>query len=176
MATSCIGAIAAGPHNGHDLALVQLSRSLTLDAVNGRYRAIKLPDAGEDFSGLTCTITGYGRIEGMVGPLPNILQAADVPVVSNKECESVLKNNAYITGTIKIHDEQICAGDVSGSKSICAGDSGSPLSCEQKDGSYILAGIVSSGFGCARAATFGVFTRMSVYKPAIQAVLRYYGP
>ena len=51
----------------------------------------------------------------------------------------------------------------------CLGDSGSPIVCQDKDGSWLQAGIVSAGWGCERG--FGVYTDVSKYMDWINEVM-----
>ncbi|MEZ4831027.1 MAG: trypsin-like serine protease [Caldilineaceae bacterium] len=98
------------------------------------------------------TVTGWGRTsEG--GSSSNILMEVQVPIVSNRNCNSVYGN---------ITDNMICAGYTEGGKDSCQGDSGGPL-VVQDGGNWLLAGVVSFGTGCARPNIPGVYARVSRY-------------
>ena len=79
-----------------------------------------------------------------------------VPVVSQSACQT-----AY-PGEIK--SGMVCAGEQQGGKDSCQGDSGGPLFYDQGGvESRALVGVVSWGYGCARAGQPGVYTRVSSY-------------
>lgn len=48
------------------------------------------------------------------------------------------------------------------------GDSGGPLVCQISDGSWVQAGIVSFGLGCAKANRPGVYAKVSSFTNFIQ--------
>merc|ERR1719512_113034 len=48
----------------------------------------------------------------------------------------------------ELHNSFVCAGGVQG-VDTCKGDGGAPLVCQQSQGSWYQAGIVSFGIGCA---------------------------
>lgn len=118
------------------------------------------------------------------GPLPDTLQHVDVPVITNKECETMYRKAGYVE---EIPNIFICAGLAKGSKDSCEvsfsfwnchsffiltrsltlflcplmtikGDSGGPLVHEQ-NGKWQLIGIISWGIGCALPNQPGVYTR-----------------
>ena len=65
----------------------------------------------------------------------NILKEVVIPLVRNKKCQSLLRKTR-LGPFFKLDDSFICAG---GQKDIdtCKGDGGSPLTCEQSDGSWV---------------------------------------
>lgn len=105
----------------------------------------------ETAAGASASITGWGTQEQGAREVPAILQEARVPIISNEECA-----RAYF-GRIVITDEMLCAGLLeTGGVDTCQGDSGGPLVV---DG--LLHGIVSFGYGCAKAGNPGVYARTS---------------
>jgi len=97
-------------------------------------------------------VTGWGAISES-GPVANVLRLADIPVVSNDDCN---KPEAYDG---RISAQMFCAGLREGGLDSCQGDSGGPVAFGSSDAQ--LVGIVSWGFGCARALKYGVYTRVT---------------
>ncbi|XP_029284007.1 serine protease 27-like [Cottoperca gobio] len=139
--------------NDNDVALLKLSAPVDF---TDHIRPVCLAADGSTLgNGTTCWVTGWGTIRSEVSlPFPQTLQEVSVPVVSNAQCSasySVLTSN------------MICAGLQDGGKDSCQGDSGGPL--VTKTGStWIQAGVVSFGRGCALANFPGVYARVSRYQ------------
>jgi hypothetical protein len=148
------------PTEGKDVSLLRLEQPLELDGV--RTAPIRIADADAVALGLTdpgvvSTVSGWGALsEG--GPSPDDLQAVEVPIISNEEAQA-----AYDTETIT--EDQIGAGLLEeGGKDSCQGDSGGPLVVPDAEGTgFILAGVVSWGFGCARPDAPGMYARVSSF-------------
>jgi len=68
----------------------------------------KLSD--QPYQGMQGLIMGWGSLGGP--DKSNVLQSANVPIVSNKAC-----NNAWAANNVEIKDSMICAGD--GSAAQC---------------------------------------------------------
>ncbi|NXB54087.1 FA7 factor, partial [Leucopsar rothschildi] len=99
------------------------------------------------------TVSGWGRlIDG--GATSSVLMRVDLPRVKTQECEKE-------TG-LNITENMFCAGDLSGAKDSCKGDSGGPHATRYKN-TWFLTGIVSWGKGCAVEGSYGVYTRVSKY-------------
>ena len=65
------------------------------------------------------------------------------------------------------NNKQLCAGNYQYSKDSCQGDSGGPLMYKVND-QWIVSGIVSYGYECARKNYPGVYTRVSAYVSWVQ--------
>ncbi|XP_051572345.1 trypsin-like isoform X1 [Myxocyprinus asiaticus] len=149
------------PSNDNDIALVQLSSSVTF---SDYIKPVCLAAAGSILAAGTASwVTGWGTLISGDSQLPNILQEVKIPIVSNSDC-----NKAYGGG---ITNNMICAGLLNqGGKDSCQGDSGGPM--VSKNGSlWIQSGIVSFGTGCADPRFPGVYTRVSQYQDWINSYI-----
>jgi hypothetical protein len=143
----------------NDFALIELEEELELGDCIG---VACLPELGEAVDdGARCVISGWGTLSSG-GDLPDILQEAEVSTLSNSECGS-----RY--GADSITDSMVCAqGSSSGGVvDSCQGDSGGPLVCDREDGSYVIHGATSWGYGCAQAQYPGIYARVSQVLPWI---------
>ncbi|TRY74177.1 hypothetical protein DNTS_004347 [Danionella cerebrum] len=153
------------PQLGQDIALVELATPI---AWSERVQPVCLPYGSAQFnSDMKCMITGWGDIrEGValqgVGPL----QEVQVPIIDSKTCQDMFLINPK--ENVDIRSDMICAGFQEGRKDSCQGDSGGPLVCQVSDGSWVQAGIVSFGLGCAEANRPGVYARVSSFTGFIQ--------
>ncbi|XP_053095328.1 serine protease 33-like isoform X1 [Pangasianodon hypophthalmus] len=146
--------------NDNDIALVQLSSSVMF---NDYVMPVCLAASNSSFPvGTNVWVTGYGKIGYNVNlPSPKTLQEVQVPIVSNSDCAKV-----YRPGSIT--DNMMCAGLAEGGKDSCQGDSGGPL-VVNINGTWVQAGIVSFGSGCALPKIPGVYTRVSQYQDWINS-------
>ena len=65
-----------------------------------------------------------------------ILKEVVVPLVENKKCQKLLRENTRLGPFFELDSSFLCAG---GEKDIdtCKGDGGSPLTCRQPDGPWV---------------------------------------
>lgn len=148
------------PHSGRDVALLQLSTPVTW---SDYVHPVCLPAAGTLFpSGMMCYVTGWGNIRDDV-PLSGVgtLQEVQVPILSQSSCQEMYNLNPK--EQIDILYDMICAGYQEGGKDACQGDSGGPLVCQMVNGTWVQAGVVSFGLGCAHVNQPGVYSRMTSY-------------
>jgi len=114
-------------------------------------------------SGSMC-VTGWGAtFEG--GPGSIDLQGAQIPVVSNAECNKPESYNGDVTATM------MCAGRKEGRVDSCQGDSGGPGSI-MIGGRPTLVGVVSWGEGCARRLKYGIYSRVPAAATWIGSTVR----
>lgn len=156
------------PHSGRDVALVQLSTPVTW---SDYVHPVCLPAAGTLFpSGMMCFVTGWGNVRDDV-PLSGVgtLQEVEVPILSQSSCQDMYNLNPK--EQIDILYDMICAGYQEGGKDSCQGDSGGPLVCQMVNGTWVQAGVVSFGLGCAHANQPGVYSRLTSYADFIRSTV-----
>jgi hypothetical protein len=179
----------------HDVGLIQLATPLWTTPIPPPTTApISIIDDGV-FQGylsnlaihpITTTVSGWGY-DQPVDPassappnqtgFPDVLQAADVPLIDQATCANDFSNppnNTQISGLTLF-----CAGADSdtanlANKDSCNGDSGGPLVIDPAkntidDTTVKLAGLVDSGFGCAWHLLPGIYTRVSALTDFIDA-------
>ncbi|XP_028670735.2 serine protease 27 [Erpetoichthys calabaricus] len=148
---------------GLDVALVQLNTPVTY---NDYILPICLPSSSVFFpEGLDCWVTGWGDTSEN-GALANTLQDLMVPLISTSTCSSMYQQAAP---TITVPQDTFCAGYQEGQKDACQGDSGGPLVCKMTNGTWVQAGIVSFGEGCARPDLPGIYVQVTEYSSWIQS-------
>lgn len=137
------------PSFDYDFALLELSRASSRPK-RGIY------SGSTRFAGRQGTTIGWGSTVILGQAFPTQLQELNVPIVTNQACgEIVFEPNTIL-------ESMICAGDLSGERDTCGGDSGSPLYVTIK-GVQVQVGITSFGFGslCASPTSYSVWARVS---------------
>ena len=109
------------------------------------------------------------------GSVADILQQAEMPIVSNNACAAKLDtslNGGLHTDnrTWSVTDKMLCAGDAGKTKTNgCYGDSGGPFVCQSTSGQWVLEGVVSWGDpDCSSSNHYSVFARVSKFVTWIQ--------
>ncbi|XP_015249759.1 PREDICTED: serine protease 27-like [Cyprinodon variegatus] len=156
------------PNNGKDIALLQLSSPVVW---SDYVQPVCLPSSGSLFpSGMSCYVTGWGNIREDV-PLPGVgtLQEVQVLIISQSSCQAMYDTDPM--ENVDILSDMICAGYPEGGKDSCQGDSGGPLVCQMVNGTWVQAGVVSFGLGCAKRNRPGVYTRLTSYTNFIRSTV-----
>ncbi len=149
---------------GKDVALLRLESPLDLSTAAARpIGIVTQADIALTAPDVVAVVTGWGTLSSG-GSTPDILQAVSVPLVSNVDAQA-----AYTSETIT--DDQMAAGVMGiGGKDACQGDSGGPLVVPDASGTgFLLAGVVSWGYGCGDAKYPGLYARVSSFDTWIQA-------
>jgi len=152
---------------GHDVCLLKMKEAFEWTEF---VQPINLPEVlQETEAGEIATVTGWGTLTEGAFNLPNILHWVEVPVVSDEDC-----NNAYQSaGSASVEESMICAGLPEGGKDSCQGDSGGPFFLNEP-GNVTLVGVVSWGYGCARAGYPGVYAQVSYFMDWIMETMATY--
>ncbi|CAL8264586.1 unnamed protein product [Gadus morhua 'NCC'] len=158
------------PERGSDLALVQLDGPVEWSEY---VRPVCLPDTGVRFpGGRPCYVTGWGHIrQGVSLPGVGTLQEVMVPIIDQTSCRTMFSVDADGTDVVDILSDMICAGYQEGGKDSCQGDSGGPLVCPMGNDTWIQAGVVSFGLGCAEPNRPGVYAKVSAFADFIRATV-----
>jgi secreted trypsin-like serine protease len=149
----------------NDIAIIRLSSAVTL---NSNVALLTLPPSSNNFAGVICTITGWGRTSGS-NVLPDTLQEAQLEVLTTSRCTTLMSG----VGGAEIWDKHICVYDSSNVAGGCNGDSGGPLNCPNGSGGYFVSGVtswvVSNALGNCLPSYPTVYTRTSEYLAWIAA-------
>jgi trypsin len=144
-----------------DFALMKLDRKATAKPVMLNTSELNIP-LNPNYSP-TVTVAGWGRTtEG--GLTSSILKKVSFPLIHPSICGKVY-------GSANITSRMICAGYMPGGKDSCQGDSGGPLIIRENNGETRLVGVVSTGDGCARPYTPGIYAKVNVVVPWITKTL-----
>lgn len=150
--------------NSNDIALLHLVKPVVMNKAIAIISLLTNEQLDLVAPGKLATVTGWGTTkEG--GYASSSLMEVTVPIVDNATC-----NSSYGI----IGDNMLCAGYAEGGKDSCQGDSGGPLVVPDEAGNWYLAGIVSFGYGCARADYYGVYTRVSSLVEWVQGTMTAY--
>eukprot|EP00088_Acartia_fossae_P044944 TRINITY_DN4799_c0_g2_i1.p1 TRINITY_DN4799_c0_g2~~TRINITY_DN4799_c0_g2_i1.p1 ORF type:complete len:356 (-),score=77.21 TRINITY_DN4799_c0_g2_i1:780-1847(-) len=140
----------------YDVALLKLDRPATLMP---HVSPVCLPSSPQPIGENERTIVaGWGAMKADSVRRPKVLQAVDVMTLNNTECER-WHSRAGIR--VRIYGDMVCAGHREGGKDACQGDSGGPLMTKNVDGTWMLVGVVSAGYSCAKAGQPGIYHRIS---------------
>ena len=171
---------------GNDIALLELARPAAVPVVElpsaERAAAVATPgtlataigwgllrplkcESGSKPGAHRCRPQGGGRghfVDGLTGrpvKLPDVrtsrLMEVELPLVGEEACGEVYPGAA-------IDHRTLCAGLRRGGKDSCQGDSGGPLVVRDGD-TWVQAGIVSWGAGCAKPGKYGVYTSVGAF-------------
>ncbi|RMC12100.1 hypothetical protein DUI87_11235 [Hirundo rustica rustica] len=143
-----------------DIALMHLQHKVQY---TDYIQPICLPEKNQQFlPGINCSIAGWGNIKNE-GPTSNILQEAEVPLLSNEKCQQWMPK-------YNITENMLCAGYDMGGVDSCQGDSGGPLTFEDGD-KWFLVGVVSFGEECALPQRPGVYVRVTMFVDWIKNII-----
>jgi hypothetical protein len=152
------------PEHGKDIALLKLSSALDLTDPGAQaipYATATTVADGRTDPGIIGTVSGWGTLSSGSSSMPSNLQTVDVPIVSNTQADQAYPES--------ITADQLAAGLIGiGGKDSCQGDSGGPFVVPGPDGSVILAGVVSWGYGCAAPQYPGMYARVSSFASWIE--------
>jgi trypsin len=141
------------------LVLETASAQTPIQIASAEETALWDPGSIEEVTGWGATATNGPGSGGS-----DTLQAAEVPIVSDSSCGSVL-----VYGSDFDEETMVCAGYPEGGVDTCFGDSGGPMQAPVGDGTYRLVGITSWGDGCAEPNRPGVYTRVA--GPALSSAI-----
>lgn len=144
----------------NDIGLIKLKHQLQF---NEKVKPIDLPREDEEQDFRLVQIAGFGALDRKKNQASEQLMAATIRIVHNNLCK--VRWIGYSPF------RQVCAGDLSGKKDACLGDSGGPLFGTKQNGQPVLLGITSFGKGCATVGRPAVYTRVSHYVDWIKSVI-----
>lgn len=151
-----------------DLALLKLDREVR---ISHYVKPVCLPE-GQQKSlfdpGKFGRVVGWGYkvSKSSFGQFANTLKEICIPTISNNVCKAAFKDEGYT-----VTPQMLCAGEASGGKDSCQGDSGGGFVFQDPVvKKWVLGGVVSwgSNFGCGLRNKYGVYVRITEFLPWIK--------
>ncbi len=138
-----------------DIALLRLKQP-----ADERFTVLPLiDDAALENTGIIARTMGWGTTSAQQNISPTALQEADIPLVALSTANATQANRQTLT------NQMLAAGFAEGGIDSCQGDSGGPLMVPYPlPPHWALAGVVSFGTGCAEPNTYGLYTKVSVFR------------
>ncbi|MBV94413.1 Serine protease 27, partial [Eschrichtius robustus] len=146
-----------GMASSADVALVELEAPVTF---NNYILPVCVPDPSVVFeTGMNCWVAGWGSpSEQDHLPNPRILQKLAVPIIDTPKCNLLYSKDSESSFQPKtIKDDMLCAGFAEGKKDACK--------------SWLQAGVISWGEGCARRNRPGVYIRVTSHHNWIHRII-----
>jgi len=145
---------------GWDAAVLVLAEPVSTPTI----RVATGADAAITAATRPAQIAGWGDRTDGNGVFPTRLFAGTVPIRSARLCGRLVSNLFEASS-------DMCAGVLArGGPDTCKGDSGGPLIVVGTAGEPVLAGITSSGNGCGRPRSPGVYTRVAALTGWLRSV------
>ncbi|KAG8435768.1 hypothetical protein GDO86_013637 [Hymenochirus boettgeri] len=152
----------------HDIGLIRLRDPIVMNQ-NVSPICLPLPE-DEDYlyqADRNGYVSGFGRTEN--NTIANKLRYVNVPVASRQECQNFLdrkKSQQALTRNM------FCAGFPESSivkSDACEGDSGGGYTTNDRQGNWVVTGLVSWGIDCGKG--YGIYTKASNYLDWIQSYM-----
>jgi hypothetical protein len=126
-------------------------------------------------NGAEAILAGFGLtsqqpvLGAHTGAISTRLLQAIVPIVDRSRCTRILSEVPMLPPAYAdaVSESTVCAGDVTGERDACNGDSGGPLTMKVR-GRRVQAGVVSWGPGCGLRGTVGVYTSVGYFEDWIR--------
>jgi secreted trypsin-like serine protease len=145
----------------NDVALLRLARPSAKPPV----RLVRPGQEAIWAPGQPATAIGWGEHQSPMQPGSytdgdsSVLREVTVPVVADADCADTYdENKEFLTGGSFDPASMVCAGDGTGGRDSCYGDSGGPLLVAGD----VQVGVVSWGYECALPSFYGIYARIGV--------------
>jgi len=159
--------------NHPDYAELPMENDVTILRVNPPFKfnqyvgAIALPTSNsvpiEMVTAIGWGMTNYTIANGSFDPSP-VLKKINLTIQATEECSKNYEDVFWQGGIpSKITDRMICAASDREMESVCQGDSGGGLRCEDSNGKQFVCGVASFLAGCGFQKYASVYTKVDRY-------------
>lgn len=149
----------------NDIAMIRLAHRIHQDEHIGPIcmpNPIEVRDFQTHDGSVQCITVGWGiASKGKKGSFSDVAKKVTLPLVDHDQCQHMLQKTK-LGRKFELDSSFMCAGGEEGQDS-CFGDGGSPLMCQQEDGTFALVGLVSWGIGCGEHNVPGVYTNVAEF-------------
>lgn len=150
-----------------DIALLKLAEPVKL---NEFVNVACLPSEDDHLeAGTMITTAGWGHTKEE-GEVATVYRHVQVPIISYESCRKAYAFIPDLGLGMNITKDMLCAGRLkNGGMDACQYDSGGPMMYEdESDEQFLVVGIVSTGYGCARKGFPGIYTKVQDFLPWIE--------